>query len=173
MRPASRDGKLTAPARMAADRVARRRERADQILALDPARGHADRSSRRYRKLRWRIERDYKELKRTRPRPLRRAGLARIPSPRHHATLCIAAYGFLIRERAAFPPSEPRRREGLVLPRRPRPRGAPDPTRASRRELDRRPAKATDNRPRPIALPMPMLPLVHAKAAALSALVTQ
>src|SRR5271169_4300597 len=83
MRPASRDGKLTAPARMAADRVARRRERADQILALDPARGHADRSSRRYRKLRGRIERDYKELKRTRPRPLRRAGLARIPSPRH------------------------------------------------------------------------------------------
>src|ERR1700674_3748685 len=36
-------------ARMAADRVARRRARADQILALDPARRHSDRSSRRYR----------------------------------------------------------------------------------------------------------------------------
>src|ERR1700685_3541604 len=36
-------------ARMAADRVARSRERADQILALDLARRHSDRSSRRYR----------------------------------------------------------------------------------------------------------------------------
>src|SRR5271154_4044875 len=36
-------------ARMAADRVARGRARADQILALDLARRHSDRSSRRYR----------------------------------------------------------------------------------------------------------------------------
>src|SRR5271168_2324672 len=38
-----------ATARMAADRVARGRARADQILALDPARRHSDRSSRRHR----------------------------------------------------------------------------------------------------------------------------
>src|SRR5277367_6446509 len=69
-------------------------------------------------KLRWRIERDYEELK-------SELGLAHFEGRgwrgfHHHATLCIAAYGFLIRERAAFPPSGPRRREGPVLPRRPR-----------------------------------------------------
>src|SRR5277367_6767877 len=156
---------------MAADRVARSRARADQILALDLARRHSDRSSRRYPKLRWRIQRDYEELK-------SELGLAHFEGRgwrgfHHHATLCIAAYGFLIRERAAFPPSGPRWRERLVLPRRPRPRGAPDSTRAPRRELDRHHAKATDRRPRQVALPMSVLPLVHAEAAALSALVTQ
>ena len=122
-------------------------------------------------KLRWRIERDYLDLK-------QEIGIGHYEGRgwrgfHHHATLCIAAYGFLIRERAAFPPSGPRQREGSVLPRRPGPRGASDPTRAPRRKLDRHPAKATDGRPRQIALPMPMLPLVHAKTAALSALVTQ
>jgi SRSO17 transposase len=48
---------------MAADRMARRRERADQILALDPSRRHRLRSSVDIAKLRWRIERDYQELK--------------------------------------------------------------------------------------------------------------
>src|ERR1700739_2991423 len=107
-------------------------------------------------KLRWRIERDYEELK-------SELGLAHFEGRgwrgfHHHATLCIAAYGFLIRDRAGFPPSRPRRREGPVLPRRPRPRGAPDPTRAPRRKLDRYPAKATDRRPRPAT---PVLPIVH------------
>ena len=60
-------------------------------------------------KLRWRIERDYEELK-------SELGLAHFEGRgwrgfHHHATLCIAAYGFLIRERAAIPPSGPRRRE--------------------------------------------------------------
>jgi SRSO17 transposase len=122
-------------------------------------------------KLRWRIERDYEELK-------SELGLAHFEGRgwrgfHHHATLCIAAYGFLIRERAAFPPSGPRRLQGAVLSGRTRPRGAPDPTRAPRRELDRHPAKATDRRPRQVALPMPMLPIVHAEAAAFSALMTQ
>src|SRR5271169_3200275 len=122
-------------------------------------------------KLRWRIERDYEELK-------SELGLAHFEGRgwrgfHHHATLCVAAYGFLIRERAAFPPSGPRRREGPALPRRPRPRSAPDPTRAPRRELDRHPAKATDRRPRPVARPMPVLPIVHAEITALSALMTQ
>ena len=122
-------------------------------------------------KLRWRIERDYEELK-------SEFGLAHFEGRgwrgfHHHATLCIATYGFLIRERAAFPSSGPRRLQGAVLSGRPRPRGAPDPTRAPRRELDRHPAKATDRRPRQVALPMPVLPLVHAEAAALSPLMTQ
>jgi len=122
-------------------------------------------------KLRWRIERDYEELK-------SEFGLAHFEGRgwrgfHHHATLCIATHGFLIRERAAFPPSRPRRLQGAVLSGRPRPRGAPDPTRAPRRKLDRHPAKATDRRPRQVAVPMPMLPLVHAEAAAFSALVTQ
>ena len=60
-------------------------------------------------KLRWRIERDYEELK-------SELGLAHFEGRswrgfHHHAVLCIAAYGFLIRERPAMercakPPGE-------------------------------------------------------------------
>lgn len=112
-------------------------------------------------KMRWRIERDYEELK-------SELGLAHFEGRgwrgfHHHATLCIAAYGFLIRERAALPPSGPRRREKPRLSRRPRPRGAPDTTRATRSELHRDSAKAIDRRTGEIDLPMPMLPFGHAK----------
>jgi SRSO17 transposase len=53
-------------------------------------------------KLRWRIERDYQELK-------QELGLGDYEGRgwrgfHHHATLCIAAYGFLIAERGALPP---------------------------------------------------------------------
>src|SRR5471030_3419167 len=56
-------------------------------------------------KLRWRIERDYQDLK-------QELGLGHYEGRgwrglHHHITLCIAAYGFLIAERAAFPPSGP------------------------------------------------------------------
>src|SRR6266851_5841171 len=56
-------------------------------------------------KLRWRIERDYQELK-------QEVGLGHYEGRgwrgfHHHATLCIAAYGFLISEREAIPPSGP------------------------------------------------------------------
>jgi hypothetical protein len=58
-------------------------------------------------KLRWRIERDYQDLK-------QELGLGHYEGRgwrgfHHHATLCIAAYGFLISERDAIPPSGPRR----------------------------------------------------------------
>jgi SRSO17 transposase len=58
-------------------------------------------------KLRWRIERDYQELK-------QEVGLGHFEGRgwrgfHHHATLCIAAYGFLISERATIPPSRTRR----------------------------------------------------------------
>ncbi len=56
-------------------------------------------------KLRWRIERDYQDLK-------QEVGLGHYEGRRwrgfhHHATLCIAAYGFLISERETIPPSGP------------------------------------------------------------------
>lgn len=56
-----------------------------------------------FAKLRWRIERDYLELK-------QEIGLGHFEGRgwrgfHHHATLCIAAYGFLISERGAIPPS--------------------------------------------------------------------
>ena len=58
-------------------------------------------------KLRWRIERDYQELK-------QEIGLGHFEGRgwrgfHHHATLCIAAYGFLVSERETIPPSGPRR----------------------------------------------------------------
>jgi SRSO17 transposase len=79
-------------------------------------------------KLRWRIERDYQDLK-------QELGLGHYEGRgwrgfHHHATLCIAAYGFLIAERGAFPPSDgfwPPSLQTSALPEDHRPRGAPDP----------------------------------------------
>jgi SRSO17 transposase len=76
-------------------------------------------------KMRWRIERDYQELK-------QEVGLGHYEGRgwrgfHHHATLCIAAYGFLARERAAIPPSGPRSPARLSTPALPdgyRPRGS-------------------------------------------------
>jgi SRSO17 transposase len=76
-------------------------------------------------KLRWRIERDYQELK-------QEVGLGHFEGRRwrgfhHHATLCIAAYGFLISERETIPPSGPafaRLFPEFAVPQGYRPRGA-------------------------------------------------
>jgi len=76
-------------------------------------------------KLRWRIERDYQELK-------QEIGLGHFEGRgwrgfHHHATLCIAAYGFLICERETIPPSRPRAATRIQAPSLPaglRPRGA-------------------------------------------------
>ena len=111
--------------RVAADRVARGRGRADQILALDPSEEHRLPRSGRSAKLRWRIERDYQELK-------QEVGLGHYEGRgwrgfHHHATLCIAAYGFLISERETIPPSGPRRATlfpQLAIPDGYRPRGS-------------------------------------------------
>ena len=56
-------------------------------------------------KLRWRIERDYEELK-------QEVGLGHFEGRgwrgfHHHATLCIATYGFLVSEKETIPPSGP------------------------------------------------------------------
>jgi len=80
-------------------------------------------------KLRWRIERDYQELK-------QELGLGHYEGRgwrgfHHHATLCIAAYGFLISERGAIPPSAGRNTSLVAvssLPDGHRPRGSPNPT---------------------------------------------
>ena len=77
-------------------------------------------------KLRWRIERDYEELK-------QEVGLGHFEGRgwrgfHHHAALCIAAYGFLISERETIPPSGTRSAAlfpKLAVPRGYRPRGSP------------------------------------------------
>jgi SRSO17 transposase len=106
-------------------------------------------------KLRWRIERDYEELK-------GELGLAHYEGRgwrgfHHHATLCIAAYGFLICEREAIPPSASWQRKIPPLPKGFRPRGAADPTRTSRRKLDRDDQKSAHSRPRKNPYAMSML----------------
>src|SRR5256886_12535575 len=63
-------------------------------------------------KLRWRIERDYQELK-------QEVGLGHFEGRgwrgfHHHATLCIAAYGFLISERSEEHTSELQSQSNLV-----------------------------------------------------------
>jgi SRSO17 transposase len=76
-------------------------------------------------KLRWRIERDYQELK-------QEVGLGHYEGRgwrgfHHHATLCIAAYGFLVSERETIPPSGPRAPALFpkpVVPEGYRPRGS-------------------------------------------------
>src|SRR5216683_505170 len=96
-------------------------------------------------KLRWRIERDYQELK-------QELGLGHFEGRgwrgfHHHATLCIAAYGFLISERETIPPSGPRRAAWLPrleLPAGYRPRGAADQARTSHSSLDRHNATKID-----------------------------
>jgi len=77
----------------------------------------------RLAKLRWRIEHDFRELK-------QELGLNHFEGRswrgfHHHATLCIAAYGFLVAERCAFSPAGHLRRPSLSTPRHFRPRGAP------------------------------------------------
>ena len=122
-------------------------------------------------KLRWRIERDYEELK-------SELGLAHFEGRgwrgfHHHATLCIAAYGFLIRERAEIPPCGAGRREKPGLSQRPRPRGAANPAGAARRKLDRHDAAQTHRRARQNAATMSVLPVNQAEITPSSAFMTQ
>jgi SRSO17 transposase len=92
-------------------------------------------------KLRWRIERDYQDLK-------QELGLGHYEGRgwrgfHHHATLCIAAYGFLICEREAVPPSGASPAARLKKPAIPegyKPRGSPNPHPATQAGLHRHPA---------------------------------
>src|ERR1700722_14865231 len=65
-------------------------------------------------KLRWRIERDYEELK-------QEVGLGHFEGRgwrgfHHHATLCIATYGFLVSEKETIPPSGPYSSRQIQMP---------------------------------------------------------
>jgi SRSO17 transposase len=109
-------------------------------------------------KLRWRIERDYQELK-------QEVGLGHFEGRgwrgfHHHATLCIAAYGFLISERETIPPSAPRRAGRFppsALPDGYRPRGSAPASRTAHSKLDRNRAPAIDRRSRQQTAAMSML----------------
>jgi SRSO17 transposase len=89
-------------------------------------------------KMRWRIERDYLELK-------QEVGLGHYEGRgwrgfHHHATLCIAAYGFLISEKGTIPPSGSARiwlGAPSTLPASYRPRGSAAALTAPYTELDR------------------------------------
>src|SRR3954452_21026987 len=110
-------------------------------------------------KLRWRIERDYQELK-------QELGLGHYEGRgwrgfHHHATLCIAAYAFLVAERATIPPSGQReapQRATSSLPAGYRPRGAPDPAGTPRGALDSERATQAYDSPGPPPRAMSLLP---------------
>ena len=125
-------------------------------------------------KLRWRIERDYQELK-------QEFGLGHFEGRgwrgfHHHATLCIAAYGFLISERETIPPCGPRSTAlfpELAVPNSYRPRGSPATARASHPELDRNHASTADRRSRQKPATMSVLQLCDRKALTAQKLMTQ
>jgi SRSO17 transposase len=108
-------------------------------------------------KLRWRIERDYLDLK-------QEIGIGHYEGRgwrgfHHHATLCIAAYAFLISERETIPPSAAGRArwiEKAALPEGYRPRGHAAQAGEARPELHRH-AQAKDRcglGKEPAAMPM-------------------
>jgi hypothetical protein len=109
-------------------------------------------------KLRWRIERDYQELK-------QEVGLGHFEGRgwrgfHHHATLCIAAYGFLISERETIPPSGPRCAALFAksaIPGSYRPRTSAVAIRASRPKFDRDRASMVDCRNRQALATMSLL----------------
>lgn len=101
----------------------------------------------RLAKLRWRIERDYIELK-------QELGLNHYEgrgwrSFHHHASLCIAAYGYLIKERLALPPSgkvqpgpkRKKRAKTANLPKTYIPRGSPRKAREASSQFHRHNAR--------------------------------
>jgi len=96
-------------------------------------------------KLRWRIERDYHDLK-------QEVGLGHYEGRgwrgfHHHATLCIAAYGFLISERETIPPSAGAIFQAPALPEDYRPRGSATTNGTAHSKLNRNPAPTPDCRP--------------------------
>jgi SRSO17 transposase len=125
-------------------------------------------------KLRWRIERDYQDLK-------QELGLGHYEGRgwrgfHHHASLCIAAYGFLISLRETFPPSAPVRAQGRQAPGLPdgyRPRASPDPTRAARPNLDPHHPPTPHRRPRQSPSTMSMLRQSRRQSASAPHVMTQ
>ena len=96
----------------------------------------------RLAKLRWRIERDYEELK-------QEIGLDHFEGRgwrgfHHHGVLCIAAYAFLAAERARLSPPEPLSfLRAAPLPRGFKARGSSDSSRTAHPRVDRHDASST------------------------------
>ena len=113
----------------------------------------------RQAKLRWRIERDYLGLK-------QELGLGHYEGRgwrgfHHHASLCIAAYGFLVAERLTLPPKGGGTKPRFRLPVREKtfkPRGSPHQARTPRRPIHRHHALAHRHRTHSATAPMSMLP---------------
>ena len=127
-----------------------------------------------FAKLRWRIERDYQELK-------QEVGLGHFEGRgwrgfHHHATLCIAAYGFLICERETIPPSAAR--AARMLPKLAvsggyRPRGSAVAARTAYSELDRHNAPTAHRSSRADVAALPMLCRPDHKTGTAQKLMTQ
>ncbi len=105
-------------------------------------------------KMRWRIERDYQELK-------QEVGLGHYEGRNwrgfhHHASLCIAAYGFLMLARLSGVKKNSARLNALALPEGFRPRGA-GPHAAAHPLVDRHHALSPGSGHRPTSFAMPML----------------
>jgi hypothetical protein len=115
-------------------------------------------------KMRWRVERDYEDLK-------QEIGLGHYEGRgwrgfHHHGTLAIAAYGFLISEREGIPPSGPHSAASIEkspLPSGYRPRGAPDPAAAPHPQLDCHDPSRADRRDCKQTSAMPALRAPHSQ----------
>ncbi|MCR4299755.1 MAG: IS701 family transposase [Gallionella sp.] len=104
-------------------------------------------------KMRWRIERDYRELK-------QEVGLGHYEGRNwrgfhHHASLCIAAYGFLMLERLSGAKKNAARLKAPPVPEGFRPRGTRSDA-AAHPVVDRHRAfpLGTSHRPKPYAMPL-------------------
>jgi len=112
-----------------------------------------------FAKLRWRIERDYQELK-------QEIGLGHYEGRKwrgfhHHATMCIAAYGFLVAERGLFPPEELGRESRfsqLGVPGGQRSRTTARASRATQSDFNYNAPQKTDRGARARSLSLPLLP---------------
>jgi SRSO17 transposase len=134
VRPAHRDEKLTEPRPeewLLLEWPKEASEPTKYWLSNLPA-GTALKPLVKLAKHRWVIERDYEELK-------QELGLGHYEGRgwrgfHHHATLCIAAYGFLVSERSRFSPSARAGHVGLRAAKPPQgflPRGSPHTSRAA------------------------------------------
>ena len=105
-------------------------------------------------KMRWRIERDYRELK-------QELGLGHYEGRNwrgfhHHASLCIAAYGFLMLERLSGSKKNSARLKAPALPKGFRPRGA-GPDAAAHSLVDRHRALSSGQGHRSASSPVSVL----------------
>ena len=153
---------------MAAHRMASRRNRTHQVFPEQLAAATPIKQLVRLAKLRWRIERDYQELK-------QELGLGHFEGRswrgfHHHATLCIAAYAFLLAQRIAAPKktlSHPIFGQVPTLPEGFRPRGSPAKA-APHQRLNRNVTTGTRRRADRNSQSMPVL-----RSAQLNNLLTQ